>query len=273
MIKAGVIGWPIKHSKSPIIHRHWLLQHQIVGTYDKIAVPSNDLGASLDNLMAQGYAGINVTLPHKMAVLELADYASPAAMAIGAANTVLFKDGKIHADNTDAYGFLKNLMQHAPNWNASAAPALILGAGGAARAVVYGLLDAGAPEVIIANRTYARAQDLAQHFGVKVMAAQWCDIGDVLSVVGTLVNTTSLGMMGQPRLEIDLSHLQNSCLVNDIVYNPLETDLLRHAAQCGCPTVDGLGMLLHQAAPGFKAWFGVKPQVDKDLRDKVLVDL
>ena len=270
MIKAGVIGWPIAQSKSPIIHNYWLRQNNIAGQYEKIALAPDDFAKGVADLMAQGYAGVNVTIPHKLAALQIAHHQSARATAIGAANTLVFKDGEIHADNTDGYGFISNIMQTAPDWNAGAGAALILGAGGAARAVINSLLDAGVPEIIIANRTRSKAQMLADHFGPKLLMADWADAPLAAGVINLLVNTSALGMINQPELEFDTQQLRADCLVSDIVYNPLETKLLRNARAHGCQTVDGLGMLLHQAAPGFQAWFGVLPQVDAGLRTHVL---
>jgi shikimate dehydrogenase len=273
MIKAGVIGWPIEQSKSPIIHRHWLDQHGIDGSYEKIALSPDDFESGVRDLVAQGFAGVNVTVPHKEAALALADTVSDRAKAIGAANTLVFRGGKIHADNTDGEGFINNLMQGAPNWNAAAGPALVLGAGGAARAVLSALIAAGVPEIILVNRTRARAENLGHVFGRRVVVADWADAVPASAAVSTVVNTTALGMVGNDPLVFNCAGLQNDTLVTDIVYNPLETQLLADARARGCATVDGLGMLLHQAVPGFEAWFGVRPVVDDILRQKVLAQL
>ncbi|GLQ35530.1 shikimate dehydrogenase (NADP(+)) [Amylibacter marinus] len=273
MIKAAVLGYPIAQSKSPIIHGHWLKKHGIDGSYVKQEVAPKNFSAHIQEMIAQGYAGANVTVPHKHAALEIADTVSSRATAIGAANTLVFRDGKIHADNTDGEGFINNLTQGAPNWNAGMGPALVLGAGGAARAVLHALLDAGVPEIILVNRTRARAEDLASVFGRRVMVADWGDAEQASAAVSTLVNTTALGMVGCDPLHFSCAELSSNTLVNDIVYNPLKTDLLRNAEKQGCATVDGLGMLLHQAVPGFEAWFGARPQVDPELRQKVLAEL
>ena len=273
MIKAGVIGWPIEQSKSPIIHGHWLEQHGIDGSYEKIALSPDEFESGVRDLVAQGFAGVNVTVPHKEAALALADTTSDRAAAIGAANTLVFKDGKIHADNTDGEGFINNVMQGAPDWNAGAGPALVLGAGGAARAILSALIEAGVPEIILVNRTRARAENLSHVFGRRVVVADWTDAEAASVAVSTVVNTTSLGMVGNDPLVFDCSGLGQNTLVTDIVYNPLETQLLADARARGCAAVDGLGMLLHQAVPGFEAWFGVRPTVDAVLRDKVLAEL
>jgi len=268
--KAAVIGWPIKQSKSPLIHGYWVDQHEINGSYEAIELSPDDFVSGIRELVAQGYRGCNVTIPHKEAVLNLADSISERAKAIGAANTLVFKDGQIIADNTDGIGFINNLKQGAPNWNAASGTAVVLGAGGAARAIVYSLLQEGAPKVIIANRTMGKARHLAEFFGDKVRAIPLDNIAGVLAETQTLVNTTSLGMVGQPQLKIDISSLPKTVLVTDIVYNPLKTKLLEQAENLGLRTIDGLGMLLHQAVPGFEAWFGVRPNVDATLRQIVL---
>lgn len=268
--KAAVIGWPISHSKSPLIHGHWIKQFGMNARYEPIALSPEDFVTGIRDLVAQGYQGCNVTIPHKETALDMADEISDRAKAIGAANTLVFKDGKIHADNTDGIGFINNLKQGAPNWQASAGAALVLGAGGAARAIIYALLQEGVPKVIIANRTVKNAEKLAAFFGEKVFATSMDGAANNLSETHTLVNTTALGMTGQPELVIDLSNLPKTALVTDIVYNPLKTALLKQAEDLGLETVDGLGMLLHQAVPGFEAWFGTRPTVDKTLRQIVL---
>ncbi len=268
---AAVIGWPIGHSRSPALHGHWLSRYAVRGHYIPVAVAPDRLAGSLDALQRLGFRGCNVTLPHKEAALSLAAEATPAARSIGAANTLVFReDGGFLADNTDAHGFIANLRQSAPGWRAGAGPALVLGAGGAARAVIAGLIGAGAPEIRLANRTRARADELAAHFGASVTPVDWVGAAEALDGAATIVNTTSLGMQGQPPLELALDAAPAGALATDIVYQPLETPFLRAAAARGLATVDGLGMLLHQAAPGFAAWFGVVPEVDDDLRAAVL---
>ena len=268
---AGVIGTPIAHSRSPRLHQHWLRRYGIQGYYIPIDVASDDLEAALETLPKLGFVGINVTIPHKERILALADVVSDRAAVIGAANTIVFRsDGKIHADNTDGYGFIENLKQYAPDWTAKDAPAAVIGAGGAARAIVSALLDAGVPEIRLSNRTKTRAEALRQEFGTKITVYDWVQAGNMFEGAGTIVNTSSLGMQGKPQLRIPLDGIEKTAVVTDLVYAPLETDLLAHARAIGCRTVDGLGMLLHQAAPGFERWFGVRPTVDEDLRQAVL---
>lgn len=273
MIKAGVVGWPIEQSKSPIIHNYWLDKYNINGSYKKISLSPENFKLGIKRLINDGYAGLNITVPHKEMALEISSNPTERAKKIGAANTLIFKKGKIYADNTDGIGFLSNLTQLAPDWKADLGPAVILGAGGASRSIVYSLLNEGAPKVILTNRTYERAKKLANIFGEKVLVINWKNINKHISGVNTLVNTTTLGMVGSSNLEIDLSTLSSNTLVTDIVYNPLKTPLLEDANRIGCKTVDGLGMLLHQAVPGFKGWFGVEPKVDSALRDRVLLEL
>lgn len=270
MIKTGVIGWPIEQSKSPLIHGHWLSEYSIDGSYEKISLSPEDFEKGLHDLVGAGFGGVNVTAPHKEAALALSDTQSERARLIGAANTLVFKDGKIHADNTDGEGFILNVMAGAPDWNAASGPALVLGAGGAARSIIWSLLDAGVPEIILTNRTRERAENLANVFGRQIIVADWEDSAQAASAVSTLVNTTALGMTGKPPLELDISMLPKSALVTDIVYVPLETDLLKSAREQGNETVDGLGMLLYQAVPGFEAWYGPRPKVDETLRNIVL---
>ena len=268
---AGVIGHPISHSKSPRLHGHWLKRYGIDGHYIPMNVAPDDLARTIELLPQLGFAGINVTLPHKEAVTALCDEITPRAKAVGAVNTVIFQeDGSILGDNTDGYGFMANLYAGAPNWRADTDPAVVLGAGGAARGVVAALLDAGAPQIILSNRTVERATALQSEFGARVVVSAWDDVGDAIKGANLLVNTTSLGMDGQPALPVSLDHLGPETLVTDIVYAPLKTQLLIDAAARGCAVVDGLGMLLHQAAPGFETWFGQKPIVDDELRDAVL---
>ncbi len=267
---AGVMGWPVGHSLSPRLHGFWLDHHGIDGAYLPLAVAPEHFESALRGLANAGFRGVNVTVPHKQAALALCDEVAPLAARIGAVNTLVFEDGRLKGRNTDAFGFLENLRQGAPAWDPAAGPALILGAGGAARAVAVALLDAGAPELRLANRTAARAEALAQELGGPVTAVPWEGRGAALEDLALLVNTTSLGMTGQPPLELDLDRLPGAALVTDMVYAPLETDLLARARARGNPVVDGLGMLLHQARPGFEAWFGVAPEVTAELRAFVL---
>lgn len=266
---AGVIGCPVGHSRSPVLHGTWLWQMRIPGHYVPLHIEAEDLPHMLHALPRLGFVGANVTIPHKEAVLKLAHDVSDTARRIGAANTLSFgPDGRIDADNTDAYGFTANLRQNAPDWDASRGPAVVLGAGGAARAIIVALQDAGVPEIFLSNRTAARADALAAEFAVTSLP--WDDRAHALRDVSTLVNTTSLGMAGQAALEIDLHALPATALVTDIVYTPLETPLLAQARAKGCRVVDGLGMLLHQAVPGFERWFGLRPDVTDELRRAVL---
>jgi shikimate dehydrogenase len=268
---AGVIGSPIAHSKSPALHGHWLKSYGIRGYYIPMEVSADNLAEVLRALPKAGFVGVNVTVPHKEAVLEIADLVTDRATLIGAANTLIFrKDGKIHADNTDGYGFIENLRQNAPDWNPAAGPAAVLGAGGAARAVVASLLDVGVPEILISNRTRIRAEALQHDFGKRLRVVDWVQAGNMLEEAATVVNTTSLGMLGKPELRVPLDGLQKGALVTDLVYAPLQTRLLRVAQEMGCVTVDGLGMLLHQAVPGFERWFGYRPMVDASIRAAVL---
>lgn len=269
-LKAGVIGWPIEHSKSPLLHGYWLNQFQIDGAYSKIAAKPEEFEATVRNLVTDGWRGANVTIPHKEAALALADNATHTARAIGAANTLIFTDGKILADNTDGYGFTENLIDRAgEKWRPNE-PAAIFGAGGASRAIIYALIQAGAPEIHLINRTKSRAETLAEVFGPIVTVIDWSNQTAALTNAGLIVNTTSLGMTGQPPLEIDFAKAPVGALATDIVYTPLDTPFLKGAAKAGFATVDGLGMLIHQGRPGFKAWFGKAPTADDTLRRLLL---
>ncbi|MHA6324422.1 shikimate dehydrogenase [Roseivivax sp. CAU 1753] len=268
---AGVIGAPIAHSRSPRLHGYWLKKYGIAGHYIPMEVPEHRLEESLRLLPDLGFVGLNVTIPYKEKVLEIADLVTDRATLIGAANTLIFrKDGKIHADNTDGYGFLENLRQGAPDWDPEAGPAVVFGAGGAARAVLATLLEIGVPEIILTNRTRHRADLLARDLGTRVSVVDWVQAGNVLEAATTVANTTSLGMVGKPEFRVPLDGLRAGTLVTDLVYTPLETRLLRQAAEQGCVVVDGLGMLLHQAVPGFERWFGTRPEVDAATRAAVL---
>ncbi|NBV60893.1 MAG: shikimate dehydrogenase [Rhodobacteraceae bacterium] len=268
---AGVIGHPIAHSKSPQLQRHWLKDLCISGYYIPMDVSPENLAQVLDSLPKAGFVGVNVTVPHKERVMELAHQITDRAALIGAANTLVFRDdGTIHADNTDGYGFIENLRQGAPDWVPTAGPAAVLGAGGAARAVVSALLDAGVPEILISNRTRLRAEVLQQDFGKRLKVVDWVQAGNMLEEAKTVVNTTSLGMIGKPELRVPLDGLQPGTVVTDLVYAPLKTRLLAEAEAAGCTTVDGLGMLLYQAVPGFERWFGQRPTVDAATRAAVL---
>ena len=268
---AGVIGSPIAHSKSPALHTHWLKTLGIAGHYIPIDVAQEDLEHIVKTLPKMGFVGVNVTVPYKEKVMDFADLVTDRAALIGSANTLSFrKDGKIHADNTDSYGFIQNLRQKAPDWDPKAGPAAILGAGGAARAVIAALVEVGVPEILISNRTKARAEKLKADFGKRLRVVDWVQAGNMLEEATTVINTTSLGMVGKPPLRVPLDGLQKGTLVTDLVYAPLMTHLLNEANEAGCVTVDGLGMLLHQAVPAFERWFGVRPQVTDETRAAVL---
>ncbi len=268
---AGVIGNPISQSKSPKVHGHWLRRYGIRGQYLPLHVQDNDLAEVIRAMPKMGFVGANVTLPHKVAVMQLADHISDRAILIGAANTLIFReDGKVHADNTDGYGFIANLKQGAPHWNPKSGPTAVFGAGGAARAIICALADAGVPEILLSNRTRPKADALRAEFGTRINVVDWVQAGNMLEDATTVVNTTSLGMTGQPELRVPLDGLRPDAVVTDIVYAPLRTQLLAEAERRGCTVVDGLGMLLHQAVPGFERWFGVRPEVDDTLRRAVI---
>jgi shikimate dehydrogenase len=268
---AGVIGHPIAHSRSPALHGFWLKRYGIKGHYIPMDVMPQDLRQALEILPKLGFVGVNVTIPHKEAILQIADVITDRAALIGAANTLIFrKDGRIHADNTDGAGFIANLRQNAPGWNAAAGPAAIFGAGGAARAVVAALIEVGVPEIRIANRTLPRAQALRTDFGAKLQIYDWVHAPNMLEGATTVINTTSLGMSGKSDFRVPLDGLERDALVTDLVYNPLKTQFLLEAESKGCTVVDGLGMLLHQAAPGFERWFGQRPEVDEAARQAAL---
>jgi shikimate dehydrogenase len=268
---AGVIGHPVAHSRSPALHSYWLRRYGLQGHYIPIDIAPTELPDLIRTLPRLGFIGANITIPHKEAILGIADHVTDRAALIGAANTLIFrKDGKIHADNTDGSGFIANLRQHAPHWSPAIGPAVVLGAGGAARAVVAALIEVGVPEIRVANRTRARADALRSDFGAKIHVHEWVQAGALLSDAATVVNTTSLGMTGKADFRVNLEHLNQKALVTDLVYTPLKTQFLIEAEALGCTVVDGLGMLLHQAAPGFERWFGQRPEVDDDTRRAVL---
>ncbi|NSX53583.1 shikimate dehydrogenase [Parasulfitobacter algicola] len=267
---AAVLGSPIGHSKSPKLHGYWLRKYNIDGHYVPLHVDPENLENMLNILPQIGFQGVNITIPHKESVLKFSDEITQSAKAIGAANTLTFQNGKIKADNTDGYGFIQNIHQMAPDWNFAGNIALVLGAGGAARAVIWSLLQSGVDNIILSNRTQSRAEDLQNLFGSKIIVAEWSNIEKYVDQIDLLVNTTSLGMIGQPDLKFDLQKINQNVLVTDIIYTPLQTQLLKDAKNRGCITVDGLGMLLHQAAPGFEAWFGQRPTIDSDVRTHIL---
>ncbi|MCJ2080553.1 shikimate dehydrogenase [Methylobacterium sp. J-090] len=276
MTKAFVVGHPIAHSRSPLIHGHWLAAHGIAGTYERIDVAPEAFAEFLKTLREKGFAGGNVTIPHKEAAFARVDELTPRAKTIGAVNTVFFDaDGRLWGDNTDAPGFIAHLDQSlgADRLDRTGGTAVVLGAGGAARAIVVGLLERGLTRIQVANRTRARAEALVALDPQRVAALDWADLPTALSGAGLLVNTTSLGMAGHGVLDLDLTPLPASASVADIVYAPLETPLLATARARGLAAVDGLGMLLHQAVPGFERWFGVRPAVTPALRDRIVADL
>ena len=268
---AGVMGWPVAHSRSPRLHGYWLRTYRIDGAYIPLPVRPEQLTTALRALPMLGFAGVNVTVPHKEAALNAVDRSDSAARRIGAVNTiVLAPDGTLDGRNSDGFGFIENLRAGVPSWSAAAGPAVILGAGGAARAIAVALQDGGAPEIRIVNRTTERAECLSKDIGGPFRVHGWGERASALGDAALLVNTTTLGMTGQPPLELALDRLPTAAVVNDIVYSPLETPLLAVAKGRGNRVVDGLGMLLHQARPGFAAWFGIEPAVTPELRRFVL---
>ena len=273
MIKACVIGWPISHSRSPLIHGHWLKQHGINGSYTRIPVEPEDLPAFLESLETSGFAGCNVTLPHKENAFRIVQCGDESTERLGAVNTVFIRNSNILGTNTDGEGFLNSLRKGAPGLDLRNQRAVVLGAGGAAMAVTNALLLQGMAEVAVLNRSIEKAELLRQRFGSKVVPVEWVRRAEVLGEAALLVNTTSLGMKGQPALEIDLARLNPRAVVTDIVYTPLRTQLLIDASERGNPVVEGLGMLLHQAVRGFKLWFGVTPTVTDELYAIVARDI
>ena len=273
-VLAGVMGWPISHSRSPVIHGHWISQWGLRGSYVPLAVNPVALPQALSGLAALGFAGCNLTLPHKVDALACVHEMDAVARKIGAVNTVIVNpDGSLRGTNTDAFGYIQSLHEAQPSWQAAQGAAVVLGAGGAARAVVWALADAGVKDIRLINRSPDKAHALAAAFGSPVRACPWEQRADALADAGLLVNTTTQGMQGQPALDIDLAALPLHAVVSDIVYTPLKTDLLMRAEQRGHPIVNGLGMLLHQARPGFAAWFGVMPEVTPALWQAVLATL
>lgn len=271
---AGVMGWPVAHSRSPALHGHWLAQHGIDGAYVPMAVKPENLRRAVQTLPLLGFAGCNLTIPHKEEAMRIVDEYDPAAKRAGSINTIIVRaDGRILGSSTDGYGFLAALRAALPGFSAAAGPAVVLGAGGAARAITAALLDDGSPEIRLVNRTPERAAKLAKTLGGPIRGVAWEKRAQALEGAGLLVNATSLGMEGQPPLDLPLDALPRKAVVNDIVYVPLETALLARARSRGNPAIDGLGMLLHQAQPGFEAWFGVRPAVTPELRAAVLATL
>ncbi|MDE0059914.1 MAG: shikimate dehydrogenase [Defluviicoccus sp.] len=271
---AGVMGWPVGHSRSPLLHNFWLARAGIDGAYIPMAVPPDRLGEALRALPALGFAGTNVTIPHKEAAFAAVDETDGIARRIGAVNTVFVRaDGSLSGSNTDAFGFVEALRSRLGAWSGAGIAAAVLGAGGAARAIVAALQDAGAGEIRLVNRTRTRADALCERFGAPLVAVDWDEREAALDGAALLVNTTALGMAGGAPLELRLDGLPAQAVVNDIVYTPLETPLLAAARARGCRAVDGLEMLLHQARPGFAAWYGAEPVVDAALRRHVAADL
>ncbi|WP_103335023.1 shikimate dehydrogenase [Pseudotabrizicola formosa] len=268
---AGVIGYPIAHSRSPALHGYWLKRYGIRGHYIPLDIAPTDLAQMLQALPKMGFVGVNITIPHKEAILQIADVITDRAALIGAANTLIFrKDGRIQADNTDGSGFIANLRQNAPHWRPADGPAVVFGAGGAARAVVAALIEVGVPEIRITNRTRVRAEALRSDFGAKLVVGDWIQAANMLDGATTVINTTALGMTGKSDFRVPLDGLRQDAVVTDLVYTPLMTQFLLDAQARGCTVVDGLGMLLHQAAPGFERWFGHRPEVDDATRQAVL---
>jgi shikimate dehydrogenase len=268
---AGVMGWPVAHSRSPLIHNHWISQYNLNGAYGLFAVEPCNLKAALHGLQALGLAGCNITIPHKVSAMEFVDWIHPLAKRIGAINTVVVQsDGALHGFNHDGFGFIQSLIEAQPTWKANQGPIVVIGAGGASRAIIVGLLDAGATAIRVVNRTFSKAQDLAHDFGPEVISVAWNNREDALVGASLLVNTTNQGMHGEPALDLSLDLLPNDALVSDAVYIPLETPLLKQARLRGNTTVNGLGMLLHQARPAFNSWFGVTPEVTPELYEKII---
>ena len=271
LLLAGVIGDPILHSKSPILHRFWLNQNNINGHYIPLKVSKLNLELVLKTLPKMGFSGVNVTVPHKESVLKIANEITQSASQIGSANTLTFLPcGGFKADNTDGYGFLKNLEENESMWDPLNAKVFIIGAGGASRAVISALLNSGVSKIVITNRTHERANELKEYFDRKIDVIKWNEKEQFLGEINTLVNTTTLGMLGCENLDLSLSSINMGTIVLDLVYNPIKTTLLQNAEKQGCKIIDGLGMLLHQATPGFKEWFGVEPKITNEIRKRIL---
>ncbi len=265
---AGVMGWPVMHSRSPLLHNYWFGKHGLAGAYVPLAIRPEGLAAALRALHPLGYAGCNLTIPHKQQAMTIVDEVNAVAKRIGAISCVVVRpDGSLAGSNNDCYGFIHNLRQEIPGWRADAGPVAVIGAGGGSRAVCYGLMQEGAREIRLVNRTLARAQGIAGEFGGPIKVLPWEQRHDVLEGAAMVVNATSQGMAGQPALDIRLDKLPAGALAADIIYTPLETPFLAAAKKRGNRTVNGLGMLLHQGRPAWKAWFGIEPEVTRELRD------
>ena len=269
-VLAGVMGWPVAHSRSPVIHNHWIAQYGLRGAYALLPVQPDKLTDAIRGLPALGFAGCNITIPHKVNAMAMMDVVHPVAQRMGAINTIVVQaDGSLHGFNNDGFGYIQSLRDAKSDWRGDAGPALVLGAGGAARAVVLSLLDEGAPEVRLVNRTRSKADDLAALLGERVKVYDWSERNDAMAGVALLVNTTNQGMHGQPGLDVHLEALPATALVSDAIYIPLETPLLAAARARGHTTVNGLGMLLNQARPAFHAWFGVMPEITPALHQAI----
>ena len=268
---AAVLGNPISHSKSPRMHNYWLKQNKLNGYYVPIKVELENFEETIWTLVSMGFSGVNVTIPHKLSALKIADESSSTAQYIGAANTLTFtKENKIYADNTDAYGFINNIKCKYPDWDPKKGMSVVLGAGGASRAVIAALLSEGSKEIIVLNRTIEKAEALKEDYDNKITVESWKNINEVVASCSNIINTTSLGMNNESLIAIQPNAIPETALVSDLVYTPLETNFLKIAKNRGSRTVDGLGMLIHQGVPGFEAWFGQKPLVTEELR-KILI--
>ena len=270
-VMAGVMGWPVAHSRSPVIHNHWIRQYGLQGAYGLFPVQPNKLEDAIRGLPALGLAGCNITIPHKVNAMKLMDVVDPLARRVGAINTIVVTpEGALHGFNNDGFGYIQSLVDAKPDWKANAGPVTVLGAGGAARAVVLSLLDQGASEIRLLNRTRDKAQALCDEFGAGIQVVDWSERHEALIGVALLVNTTNQGMHGEPELDLRLDLLPSTTLVSDAIYIPLETALLRNARLRGNATVNGLGMLLNQARPAFHAWFGVMPEITPELQQAIM---